>query len=283
MNPVLKILHPGGGCSLQDLGRPGWKRFGVPEGGAMDREAAAQANRLVGNADAAAVLELALTGARLLVLRAAEFALTGAEVDGSHPRWRSFRAREGEEIQLRQMRGGAWSYLAVAGGFAAPRWFGSASVNARAGFGTACLPDAELAAGEPRRLSAVAGRYVPEAERPRFSAETVIPVWPGPEWGTLPSAVTGEFLRQSWKVSSHVDRTGCRLDGPALDGPPRSMLSSPLVVGSVQLPPGGRPIVILRDGPTVGGYPRLAAVDPAALSRFTQCAPGTAVRFQLRA
>jgi biotin-dependent carboxylase-like uncharacterized protein len=281
MKPVLKVLHPGAGCSLQDPGRPGWKRYGVPAGGAMDRESAGWANRLVGNPEEAPVLELALTGARLQVLREAELALTGADVDGSHPRWRSFFVRAGEEIQFRGMRGGVWSYLAVAGGFVGPRWFGSVSVNARAGFGSACGPGTELVAGEASRLSAVASRYVREAERPRFSPEMEVPVWPGPEWEVLDPASAAQFLSGPWNISPHGDRTGYRLDGPLLDISPRSMLSAPLAVGTIQLPPGGRPLVILRDGPTVGGYPRLAIVDPSALSRFTQCAPGSTVRFRL--
>lgn len=280
MNPVLKILHPGGGCSLQDLGRPGWKRFGVPEGGAMDRDSAVQANRLVGNPDGAAVLEIALTGARFQVLRETEFALTGADAEGSHPRWCSFVARGGEEIVLRQLRAGVWSYFAVAGGFDGPRWLGSSSVNARAGFGTAFASGSEVAAGPALRTSAISRRFVAEEDRPRFSRETVVPIWTGPEWGILPAASREDFLRDPWVLSSQIDRTGYRLEGPQLSPPTHSMLSSPVAVGTVQLPPRGRPIVILRDGPTVGGYPRLAILDPSAVSRFAQCAPGSTVRFQ---
>jgi biotin-dependent carboxylase-like uncharacterized protein len=281
MNGVLKILHPGGGCSLQDLGRPGWKRFGVPEGGAMDREAARQANRLVGNPDGAAVLEIALTGARFQVLQETEFALTGADAEGSHPRWCSFVARAGEEIVLRQLRGGVWSYLAVAGGFEGPRWLGSRSVNARAGFGTGHAAGSVLTAGTARRVSAIKRRFVAEGDRPQFSGETEIPVWPGPEWELLPAAAGEDFLCGPWTLSSQSDRTGYRMEGPRLALPAHSMLSSPVTVGTVQLPPGGKPIVILRDGPTVGGYPRLAILDPSAVSLFVQCAPGTVVRFHL--
>ena len=282
MSPVLKVLHSGGGCALQDLGRPGWKRFGVPEGGAMDREAAIQSNRLVGNPDSAPVLELAMTGARFLVLKDAEFALTGADANGSHPRWRGFAGKAGEEIRLLEMHSGVWSYLAVAGGFVGPKWFGSASVNARAGFGIACASGSELFAGAANRSSAVAGRFVREEEVPRLTAETVIPVWPGPEWEWLSKHSMSDFLCQPWTLSPHCDRTGYRLNGPVLEVPSGKMLSSPLAIGTIQLPPGGHPIVILRDGPTVGGYPRLAILDPTTVSRFTQCAPGTTVRFQLR-
>jgi biotin-dependent carboxylase-like uncharacterized protein len=281
MKPVLKILNSGGGCALQDLGRPGWKRFGVPEGGAMDRESAVQANRLVGNAASAPVLEMAFTGSRFLVLGEAELAVTGADVECSHARWRSFRARAGEEIQLKHLHGGVWSYLAVAGGFEAAMWFGSASVNARAGFGAACASGDELSARAPEPSTAVAGRFVRSADQPVFAAEEEIPVWRGPEWEWLSEGDISQFL-QPWTLSRQCDRTGYRLEGSSLDVPARRMLSAPLSIGTVQLPPGGHPIVVLRDGPTVGGYPRLAIVDPSAVSRFTQCAPGTTVRFKLQ-
>lgn len=247
----------------------------------MDRDAAVRANRLVGNPDGSAVLEIALTGACFRVLRETEFALTGADVEGSHPRWCSFVARPGEEIVFQRMHGGVWTYLAVAGGFAGPRWLGSVSVNARAGFGAMGQSGAELAAGSAPTVSGVARRFVAAGDRPRFFREKVIPIWPGPEWTALSARQAEDFLRGPWELSAQIDRTGYRLGGRELNLPVRPMLSSPVATGTVQLPSGGQPIVVLRDGPTVGGYPRLAVLDPAALSPFTQNAPGTAVRFQI--
>ncbi len=281
MSAVLQIVNPGSGCSLQDGGRPGWKRFGVPEGGVMDRDSAAQANRLAGNPDAAPVLEIFLTGARLKVLRAAEFAITGAGWAARHPPWRSFRADAGEEIVLAHRQGGAWSYLAVHGGFLGPRWFGSVSVNPRASFGSLGAAGDILQAGVAERAGSVASRFTKDEHRPRFDEPPGIPVWPGPEWTVFSRVEQERFLSTEWIVSPQSDRSGYRLDGPPLAVPGLSMLSSPLAVGAIQLPPAGRPIVILRDGPTVGGYPRLAIVDPTAVSRFTQNAPGTPVRFEL--
>ena len=111
--PVLQVLTPGAGASIQDLGRSGWKRFGIPPGGAMDSDSARKANLLVGNEEGAPVLELLFTGARFRVLGAAELAITGAEVESECPRWRNFSAEAGQEIAFGRLRAGVWTYLAV--------------------------------------------------------------------------------------------------------------------------------------------------------------------------
>ena len=247
----------------------------------MDRESAAQANRLVGNPDGAPVLEFCLAGARLKVLHSVELALTGAAGEGSHPRWRNFASRSGEEISLGALRNGVWSYLAVRGGFDGPRWFGSVSVNPRAGFGTGLAAGDRVRAGQEAEPARVAGRFLRRENRGDFSGTPELAVWPGPEWEMFSPEARACFFASSWKVSAQSDRTGYRLEGPALGVPNVSLVSSPLRVGAIQVPPAGQPVVILRDGPTVGGYPRLALLDPGAVSRFSQCAPGTSVRFQL--
>ncbi len=247
----------------------------------MDAASASWANRLVGNPDAAPVLELAFSGARLRVLRRSEFAVTGADGDGSHPRWKSFHAVAGEELAFGRLRAGVWSYVAVQGGFAAPRWFGSASVNPRAGFGAALGPGARLFRQEADRQAAVSARFLVESERPRFAEPTELPVWPGPEWERLPDGAREQFLGASWQISSQIDRTGYRLEGAALAAGLPQIPSAPVAVGVIQVPENGQPIVILRDGPTVGGYPRIAIMDASAVSRMTQCAPATSVRFRL--
>ena len=142
--PVLEVLAAGAGMTIQDLGRSGWKRFGIPPGGAMDLESARQANLLVGNSAGAPVVELLFTGAKFLVLSSSELAIAGAEVECEWPTWRNFHVQPGSEISFGPLRAGVWSYLAVRGGFAAPRWFGSASANLRAGFGETVQPGARL-------------------------------------------------------------------------------------------------------------------------------------------
>ena len=279
MTPVLEILSPGAGLSVQDAGRPGWKRFGLPPGGAMDAESAASANRLVGNAPESALLELTFTGARLRVLSRCEIALTGAAVQCSHPLWKSLFVEAGEEIAFTGLQSGVWSYLAVQGGLNVPRWFGSASVNPRASLGSFLTAGAQLTVFPGERPPGVSGRFM--SEIPSWHDQPLLPVWPGPEWERFPAEEREAFLSQTWTVSTKSDRSGYRLEGQPLRVGSFSMASSPTAVGVIQLPPDGCPIVLLRDGPTVGGYPRLAILDPSAISRLTQCAPGTPLQFRL--
>jgi biotin-dependent carboxylase-like uncharacterized protein len=279
--PVLVVASPGAGASIQDLGRIGWKRYGIPSGGAMDADSARKANLLVGNQEGAPVLELLFTGARFRVLSTAEFSITGADVESTWPRWRSFSSESGQEIAFGELRAGVWSYLAVHGGFAESRWFGSASVDPRAGLGDMLRAGVQLRRQSIKRASGISARFVPDRIRESFEQVPVLGIWRGPEWECLPEQARDCFLGETWIVSTESDRSGYRLRGTALKFEGVRMPSAPLTVGTIQVPPDGFPIVLLRDGPTVGGYPRLAVVDPLDVSRFTQCAPGTPLRFQL--
>jgi 5-oxoprolinase (ATP-hydrolysing) subunit C len=247
----------------------------------MDTDSARKANLLVGNEESAPVLEFLFTGARLLVLSAAEFAITGAEVDPDCPQWRNFSAQGGQKITFGQLRAGVWTYLAVQGGFSSSRWFGSTSVDPRAGFGEILPAGVRLNRESVRQSNQISSRFVPGLVRERFDRVPVIRIWPGPEWERFPADVRALFLNEDWRVSRQSDRVGYRLEGTPLAFGSFRMLSAPVLVGTVQVPPNGLPIVLLRDGPTVGGYPRLGILDPSEVSRFTQCAPGSPVRFQV--
>lgn len=275
----LEILSPGSGASVQDLGRPGWKRFGVPAGGAMDRDAAVTANRLVANPPEAPVIEGYLSGLRLRARGDLEVALAGGHAECTHPAGRRLRLADGEEISLGAMRRGAWTYVAVRGGLAVPRWLGSASVNPRAAFGR------WLRAGDLIEVAANS----PTSDVPRMShmscmshvppADGAFRVSPGWHWDLFAAASREAFFATAWTVSRHSDRSGTRLEGAAGLAHAHDLASFPVAEGCVQVPPDGRPIVILRDGPTVGGYPQLVGIDRADLSRLAQCAPGDTVRF----
>lgn len=274
--PVLRVEHPGLLATLQDAGRPGWRRFGVPPGGAMDDHAFHDANRLVGNPPDTPVLELLLQGATLLALQEVTLALTGADADASHPRWQAFRLRAGERLAFPRNRSGVWTCVALAGGFAGPRLLGSASVAPRSGLGRPLAAGDELApAGEPPPAPAAPG-----PARRDYSAPPALRVWPGPQWDHFPAAERDAFFARSWQVSSQSDRVGYRLSGPPLAPTGLQLLSEPMLPGTLQVPDNGLPIVMMRDGPTVGGYPKLGLVDPDDLSWLAQCRPGQAVRFQ---
>jgi len=276
---VLRVEHPGLLATLQDRGRPGWRRFGVPPGGAMDDHAAAAANRLVGNPPDAPVLELLLQGATLLALQDVTLAITGADADASLPPWQPVRLPAGQRLAFPRNRSGVWTYVAAAGGFTGPQVLGSVSVAPRGGLGRVLAAGDELAAA-PAAATTGSASGPGSTHRRDYSAPPVLRVWPGPQWDSFPSAERAAFFARAWQVSSQSDRVGYRLTGQPLAPTGLQLLSEPMLPGIIQVPDGGLPIVLMRDGPTVGGYPKLGMVDPDDLAWLAQCRPGQTVRFQ---
>lgn len=280
---VFSVVRAGLGASIQDLGRSGLAQFGVPPGGAMDDHAAGRANHLLDNPIEAPVLELLLQGTRLDVMHDMWIAITGADAQCSVPLWRRTFVRAGDSIDFPVSRDGLWTYVAVEGGFDAPRYFGSASVYPRGKIGRLLsagdvLRRPESATGAP---VGIAGRALVASDRRNYAHPPVLRVWPGPQWDLFADDDRGAFFRQAWTVSSQSDRVGYRLEGPRLASPSTPILSEPVLVGSIQIPPLGQPIVTMRDGPTVGGYPKMGLVDPDDVAWLAQCRPGTSVHFEL--
>lgn len=270
---VLEVVTPGLMASVQDDGRPGWRRFGIPPGGAMDRRSAHLANHLIDNPPGAAVLEC-LQGTRLIVLEPADLAMAG--------RWggRAWRANVGDIVDFPASLDGVWHYLAVPGGLSAARFLGSASVCARAGIGTV------LGQGDRLDSQACPAGRLPPGVRSRHPSDPAMPddsplrLWPGPQWADFGPASHRALLNGEWRVSARSDRTGYRLEGEPLTPPPGNLASEPVRVGSVQVPPDGQPIVTLHDGPTVGGYAKIALIDAGDLDRLVQTRPGRTLRFR---
>ena len=281
---VFEILEPGLGATLQDRGRPGWRRFGVPPSGAMDDHAAHWANRLLDNTPDAPVVEFLLQGAKLRALRETWIAVTGADADASVPTWRAVRTNEDDVLQFPASRSGVWVYVAVEGGFEGPRWLGSASVYARGRLGQPSADGNILCRATSARFElprGVAGRVVGWHERRNYESPPPLRVWRAPQWDLFSGSDRELFFAQEWAVSSQSDRVGYRLAGRPLKPSAAQILSEPVLVGSIQIPPDGQPIVTMRDGPTVGGYPKLGLVEAADVSWLSQCRPGVKVRFQL--
>ena len=279
----LRILSAGVGLGLQDLGRPGFARFGVPPGGAMDPTAAAWANRLLDNPVDAALLELCLQGQRLEVLDDAWLAVTGSAAPRGRDRNSAFRGRTGDILEFGPGPAGVWTYLAIPGGWDGPALLGSRSANPRAGIGLTASPGDVLAARGAARFqppSAVAARCVPWNEAVDFGNPAPLRVWPGPQWDSFPVSDREHFFASNWAVSGQCDRVGYRLLGSPLRPEPAQIISEPVLPGSIQVPANGQPIVTMPDGPTIGGYPKLGLVDPADLARLAQCRPGQSVRFR---
>jgi biotin-dependent carboxylase-like uncharacterized protein len=274
MFDFLEVLAPGCGATWQDAGRPGLKRFGVPPGGWMDVAAAGEANRLLGNPEQAVVIELALQGARFRVRRDGWLAVAGASMG-----WRPGTARlvrRGEELAFTRHEAGVYAYLAAPGGWSAPLVLGSAAVSPRSGPGRALAKgDVLCTLGDP---SVCAGRPT-GADPPLLPHRIEVRVWRGPQWGEFGAEARRAFFAADWTVSARSDRMGVRLEGPSLAVPPALMPSEPVLVGSVQITGEGRPVVTMRDGPTVGGYPKIAWIDGEACRRLAQVPPGGGVKF----
>jgi biotin-dependent carboxylase-like uncharacterized protein len=280
---VLKVISPGLGATIQDRGRFGWGRFGVPASGVMDTHAADWANQLLNNPPDAPVLELLLQGAALAAVKDCWLAITGADAGANQPLWRAVKINIGETIHFPRNRSGVWTYIAVEGGFDSEEIFGSASVYPRGGIGK------PLAAGDVLRSkanqplhwpSSVAGRFVPEQERRDYDRPPSLKVWPGPQWKSFSEKERNRFFAGEWTLSSKSDRVGYRLIGEPLSRTSTQILSEAVRAGTIQVPEDGLPIVTMRDGPTVGGYPKLGLVDAADLSWLTQCRAGQKMRFQ---
>lgn len=282
MTPALRVRRPGLLTTVQDLGRPGLGRFGVSVSGAMDPLALVVANRLVGNPDNAAALECTAAGPELDVLADVRLALAGADLsptlDGEPVEmWRTVVVSAGSVLAFGPRRRGARCYLAVAGGVAVPAVFGSAATDLGAAIGG--IEGRALRAGD--ELSIGATRVGHEGHlHPALLAAWAEPFRlrfvPEDEGPSEPAAFAGE----AWRVSPRSDRTGYRFDGLALPVTAgAAMVSEGIAPGTIQLPPDGRPILLMADRQTVGGYPRLGAVIAADLPRAGQLWLGHEVRF----
>jgi biotin-dependent carboxylase-like uncharacterized protein len=274
---VIEVVEPGPLATVQDLGRTGWAALGVPRSGAFDRAAAALANRLVGNPDDAATLELTVGGLVLRAATATTVALAGAGCPGLD--WGApVTLRAGAVVRLGAPRSGLRSYLAVRGGVAVPAVLGSRSTDLLSGLGPAPLQAGDRLAIGPPPQAAPSGT---PAAPPAPVAELV--ALPGPRVDWFAPDTLARLARERWVVRGESDRVGVRLDGAPLPRRREGELpSEPTLPGAVQVPADGRPIVFGPDAPVTGGYPVLAVLTDTALDAAAQLRPGDVVRFRVR-
>jgi biotin-dependent carboxylase-like uncharacterized protein len=282
----LHVVRAGLLTTVQDAGRPGYAHLGVPHSGALDAPALALANRLVGNAPGAAGLETTVTGCALRASRPVLAAVTGAacavRVDGRPAAWGApVRVPQGAVLEVGAAAQGLRSYLAVAGGVAVAPVLGSRSTDLLSGLGPPPLADgSDLPVGEPAGHGAAVDAQPYGAGAPGPRGGLVLPLVLGPrdDWFT-PAALT-VLATAVWTVSPASNRIGLRTLGPALARVRDTELPSEgMVLGAVQVPPDGRPVVFLADHPTTGGYPVIGVVPVPALSFAAQSTPGTPLRF----
>ncbi|MEV0619201.1 biotin-dependent carboxyltransferase family protein [Nonomuraea sp. NPDC050404] len=274
---MIEVLAPGPYATVQDLGRPGYAHLGVPRSGAADAPSLRLANRLVGNAEGLAGIELTFGRARLRFLDGAWAALAGAPLAGADmgaPFW----VPAGGELRLGAPVRGLRSYLAVRGGIAVEPVLGSRSTDSLSGLGPEPLRAGTLLpVGPPGGEILVDLAPLPE---PR---EALLHVLPGPRDDWFVPGAMAELCGRPYTVTQDSNRVGVRLRGPELARAKEGELPSEgMVAGAVQVPPSGQPIVFLADHPPTGGYPVIAVVRAADLPVVAQLRPGDDVRFTVR-
>ncbi|RUU67778.1 biotin-dependent carboxyltransferase family protein [Mesorhizobium sp. M2C.T.Ca.TU.009.01.2.1] len=290
---MIEILTTGLPNTVQDLGRPGHLSLGISHGGAMDSQALAIANLMLGNDRSAAGLEIALHPFRLKAHVDTALAITGADCpiridDRRCPPWWATAIRAGETLLVEAPHAGARSYIAFAGGLDLPSVMGSRATDAKAGFGG--LAGRGLARGDRLRLNTAmcalppAGLGVALEERQITGNATAsaieLRVLPAAEFHSFTAQAHAAFTGSEWKITSEANRMGYRLSGETLSlASPRELLSHGIVPGTVQVPPSGQPIIQLADANTCGGYPKIATVIEADLWRLAQAPVGARLRF----
>lgn len=286
---AVEVLAPGLLTSVQDRGRHGHAALGVGHAGPMDAPAARLANALVGNPDDTALFEITLAGPRLRFETGATIALTGAEfaatLDGTPVAgWRPLAVDAGAILAIGGARRGAIGYLAVAGGVEAAKVLGSAAsdLNAAIGpFGRALQAGDRIAVG-PSKAPRVPDPRWSLDPRPWFDPDPghALQLIPGTDLESLDEASREAVFTRSFQVSARSNRVGYRLDGARLAlAAALERISEPVVAGTMQLPPGGQPIVLMAEHPTSGGYPCIGQVASVDLPRLAQRRPGAALRF----
>lgn len=286
----LEVLAPGAYASVQDGGRRGYRRIGVPWAGVLDARLMRIANTLVGNAETAPVIEcfdgglqLAARGGAVRVAVAGDATLEVERGDERSPlaAWRSVTLADGDMLRLRKLGTGRIAVVAVEGVALAPV-LGSAATYARAALGGLGgeLRGRALAAGMRLPVAAAGGTPERVLPVPPAPAEGPIRVVAGPQADYFTDAALAAFVAAEYRVTAEADRMGVRLEGRVLEhAGAREIVSDATVPGAIQVPGNGQPIVLLADAQTAGGYPKIATVVGADLGRLAACRPGQAVRF----
>lgn len=290
--PAIEVLHGGLLTTIQDSGRRGQLRLGVSPAGPMDAIAHRAANALVGNATDAAALECTIAGPILRFLAPTALAVTGADLGAvlrrpdmgawEPPLGRRVFARPGNILEFRERRVGCRAYVGLAGGVDVPLVLGSRSTDLLGGFGG--FAGRALRSGDVLGLGP-ATSLPPEGEPWRLPASAWtarVRIVLGPQADLFAAKALEEFLGGTYTVTSSSDRVACRLDGASIPREGGSeIVTDGMVFGSIEVPPDGRPIVMMADAPTTGGYPKIATVIGADLPLLAQLVPGEGqVRFE---
>ena len=288
----LEVIEVSGLATIQDSGRIGWRRFGVPCSGPMDAFAFRAANALAGNTATDAVIEIGLGDITFRTLRDCVVSVAGVGYDLSiyiwdFPLWSSYYVRAGWLVRLNKLDLGMWAYLAISGGVQTQPTLGSRSTYLRGHFGGRDGRQLQvgdvLRSGTPSRsLNGLAARTLRAEARPAYGDTPIVNVIMGPQDKYFTEESIDTFLSSKYFVSATSDRMGYRLEGAALTQRSKAeLISEGMTMGAIQVPSSGQPIVMMADCPTTGGYPKIGTVTSADLPLLAQCVPNKSkIRFR---
>lgn len=289
MKGGFEIIEAGILMSVQDGGRFGFRKYGVPVSGALDAHSYRLANWLVQNESGAPVMEMTLQGGIFKFHQEAKVGVTGAEsevhINGEKAEMnKTLFLESGDTLTVGRAKAGCRSYLAIGGKWSLDKIMGSYSTCLSARFGGLegrALQKGDRIFWENAGIKTVA-KEIPKKLIPHFATKQTLRIMEGPEWDRLSRKQQYDFLESTYHISSESNRMGLRLKGQnALKLEYPEMRSAPVVPGIIQLPKSGEPIILMHDAQSVGGYPRIAKVADADLWRAAQVWTGNEIRFKI--
>jgi antagonist of KipI len=289
---LIEVRAPGLLTTVQDLGREGFGPMGVSPSGAADPVALRIGNRLVGNADGGAGLEMTLLGGTFVFPEHSVVALTGSDFgatldDKCVEIWSSLEVRAGQILRLQATRAGARCYLCVRGGILVKLFLASASTHLLSGLGG--FEGRALRKEDVLKIGTAGGgfrtfrkRRVAVKALERLTPRKTLRVTAGPQSDWFSEAANELFYKTTYRITEESNRMGLRLDGAPIPASGRAeMISEGVSLGAVQIPASGLPIILFVEQQTTGGYPKLANVISADLSSLGQLRPRDEIRFEL--
>ena len=283
----LHFSKPGLQTLVVDQGRNGYQSWGIPVGGAVDRTSASLANWLVCNSLSSPVLEITLLGPSIEIEGEGQIAITGADLspkvnEQEIPMFETINLTNRMKLSFGEPKKGCRVYLAVGGLWQLEKWLSSYSALAYDSTGitksSVIKKNSTLSIDVKRSITP---KRIPKNQKPDFPNPLTVRVLPGPEFDSFSKDVQQQFFNQSFKLSPQSNRMGCRLN-PELKNSTRSeMISSGVILGTIQITSSGQPIILLTDAQTTGGYPRIANVISADIDALGQLQPGDEVKFVL--
>ncbi|MED3035910.1 KipI antagonist [Bacillus thuringiensis] len=298
----VEVLHAGMFTTVQDLGRSHYQQYGVPVGGAMDQSALRMINMLVGNEENEAALEMTIMGPKLLIKKTTLLAIGGADMEpllnGERiPLWRPILAEEGSMLCFGKVKSGCRAYVTFAGGIHIDRTMGSKSTYIRAAIGG--IEGRMLKKGDYFQIGVqpeMANRFIQDLQkderiktkwaisssvRPKYKKHPKLRIITDFEYDQFTEESKKAFFMKEYKVSNYADRMGYRVEGEILNrAVEKENLSSPVTYGTIQIPNGGQPIILMADRQTTGGYPRIGNIISVDLPLLAQLKPGDYVSFE---